>query len=77
MHERAAAARAAARARGRHTGCPPRLSGDQIRQVCSLREGGESITSLMASFAASRATIYRALQREFLEDRAADVKQAG
>lgn len=62
MHERAAAARAAARARGRHTGRPPRLSPAQARQVRALREGGESITDLVRTFAVSRATIYRALQ---------------
>ena len=61
MHERAAAARAAARARGRHTGRPPRLTPDQVRQVRSLREGGESVADLVRSFGVSRATIYRAL----------------
>ncbi len=64
MHERAAAARAAARARGRHTGRPPRLTPDQIRQVRKLRAGGESIGELVAGFGVSRATIYRALAAE-------------
>jgi len=67
MHERAAAARAAARARGRHTGRPARLSDDQARQVRSLRDGGESIADLVRSFGVSRATIYRALRQEALE----------
>ena len=62
MHERAAAARAAARARGRHTGRPPRLTGAQARQVRALRAGGESISELVRSYGVSRATIYRALQ---------------
>lgn len=62
MHERAAAARAAARLRGRHTGRPPRLTPAQGRQVRSLRDGGESIADLVTSFSVSRATIYRALQ---------------
>jgi len=62
MHERAAAARAAARLRGRHTGRPPRLTPAQTRQVRSLRNGGESIADLVTSFGVSRATIYRALQ---------------
>jgi len=62
MHERAAAAREAARLRGRHTGRPPRLSIDQMRQVRALRGGGESISDLVRSFGVSRATIYRALQ---------------
>jgi len=64
MHERAAAARAAARARGRHTGRPPRLTPDQARQLRSLRAGGESIADLVRGFGVSRATIYRALQQD-------------
>jgi len=60
MHERAAA-RDAARARGRHTGRPPRLSDVQARQVRALRTAGESIADLVRSFSVSRATIYRAL----------------
>ena len=62
MHERAAAARAAARLRGRHTGRPPRLTAAQTRQVRSLRDGGESIADLVTRFGVSRATTYRALQ---------------
>jgi len=61
MHERAAAARAAARLRGRHTGRPPRLSAAQTRQVRALRDGGETIADLVTSYSVSRATIYRAL----------------
>jgi len=62
MHERAAAARHAARLRGRHTGRPPRLSPEQVRQIRTLRDGGESINGLVAGYRVSRATIYRALQ---------------
>jgi len=62
MHERAAAARAAARLRGRHTGRPPRLTPAQARQVRALRDGGESIADLVTTYGVSRATIYRALQ---------------
>jgi len=62
MHERAAAAREAARLRGRHTGRPPQLYPDQTRQVRSLRDDGETITELIRTFRVSRATIYRALQ---------------
>lgn len=61
MHERAAARAVGARARGRHTGRPPRLSPEQVRQVRSLREGGESVADLVRSFGVSRATVYRAL----------------
>jgi DNA invertase Pin-like site-specific DNA recombinase len=62
MHERAAAARQAARLRGRHTGRPPRLTPAQARQVRSLRADGESIGELERSFGVSRATVYGALQ---------------
>ncbi len=62
MHERAAAARTAARLRGRHTGRPPRLTPAQTRQVRALRDGGETIADLVTSYSVSRATIYRALQ---------------
>jgi len=62
MHERAAAGRHAARLRGRHTGRPPRLSPEQVRQIRALRDGGESINGLVAGYRVSRATIYRALQ---------------
>ncbi|MGJ3510142.1 recombinase family protein [Enemella sp. A6] len=61
MHERAAAAREAARRRGRHTGRPAKLTPAQARQVRSLREGGETIAELVRSFGVSRATIYRVL----------------
>ena len=64
MHERAAAARAAARARGRHTGRPAKLTAAQVRQIRALRTGGESITELVAGYGVSRATIYRALRDE-------------
>ena len=77
MHERAAAARVAARARGQHTGRPPRLSADQARQVRALRAGGETVPSLMAGYAASRATIYRALRQSDSDETAAEVTSAG
>src|SRR3954469_11847768 len=43
MHERAAAARAAARARGRHTGRPPRLCEDQGPQGPELGGRGGAV----------------------------------
>lgn len=61
MHERAAAAREAARLRGRHTGRPPKLSAGQVQQLQALRAGGESINELASTFGVSRATVYRAL----------------
>ena len=61
MHERAAAAREAARRRGRHTGRPPKLSAGQVRQLQALRAAGESINDLAVTFGVSRATVYRTL----------------
>lgn len=61
INERAAEARAAAAARGKHTGRPLALTEQQRRQIRSLREAGESIPDLMESFKCSRATLYRAL----------------
>jgi len=61
MHERAAAARAAVRARGRNTGRPPKLTATQVGQVRVLRAGGSSIGEPVAGFGVSRATVYRAL----------------
>jgi len=68
MHERAAAARHAARLCGRHTGRPPRLTIDQTRQLCALRDGGESINDLVRTFGVSRATVYRALEATAIDD---------
>jgi len=62
MHERAAAAREAARLRGRHTGRPARLTPEQKRQLRALRDAGESVSGLTRVFGVSRATIYRALE---------------
>ena len=77
MHERASAARAAARARGQHIGRPTRLSGAQARQIRALRAGGEAVTGLAATFGVSRATIYRALQEVPVEQSAVEIEQAG
>lgn len=64
INERAAEARAARAARGRHVGPPRKLTADQKRQARSLREGGETIGDLCATFGCSRATLYRALGEE-------------
>jgi DNA invertase Pin-like site-specific DNA recombinase len=64
MHERAAAARQAARLRGRHTGRPSRLTDAQARQVRALRRDAETAGELMLSFGVSRATVYRVLQQD-------------
>jgi DNA invertase Pin-like site-specific DNA recombinase len=64
INERSAAAREAARERGRHVGRPAALTADQIRQLRALREDGESVQALMKTFGVSRATIYRAINGE-------------
>lgn len=61
-----AAAREAARARGRQVGPPTALTADQARQIRALRESGESVAALVATFGVSRATVYRALAEEVL-----------
>jgi len=68
MHERVAAARDAARARGRHTGRPPRLTDAHARQVhaCGPRGSRSPTSSEVRSFGVSRATIYRALSQDAL-----------
>lgn len=61
INERAADARAAAKARGQQTGRPPALSEDQARQLRSLHEAGESVVSLARTYKISRPTVYRVL----------------
>lgn len=64
INERAAEARAAAKARGRQTGRPPRLNADQQRQLRALHAAGESVADLCRSFGVSRATAYRVLDAQ-------------
>lgn len=61
IKERAAAAREAARTRGRPVGRKPVLSPEQVALARRMRANGESIGTLVATLGASRATIYRAL----------------
>jgi DNA invertase Pin-like site-specific DNA recombinase len=61
---RSAAAREAARARGRHVGRPKALTPDQERQIRALHETGETVPALMATFGVSRATVYRLLAEQ-------------
>jgi DNA invertase Pin-like site-specific DNA recombinase len=63
INERSAAAREAARERGRHVGRPAALTADQVRQLRALRQDGESVQALMKTFGVSRATIYRHQRR--------------
>jgi DNA invertase Pin-like site-specific DNA recombinase len=63
INERSAAAREAARERGKPIGRPSALTEDQARQVRALHEAGESVPSLMRTFGnVSRSTVYRALR---------------
>lgn len=62
INERAAEARAAAKARGKQTGRPKALAADQARQLRALHAAGESVADLCRSFKVSRATVYRTLE---------------
>lgn len=62
INERAADARAAAKARGKQTGRPKALTEDQQRQLRSLHAGGESVVALAKSYGISRPTVYRILE---------------
>ena len=59
IRERAAAARDAARARGRHVGRPPALTREQAEAAQTLRAGGLPIVVIASTLGVSRATIYR------------------
>ena len=60
IRERAAAAREAARARGRYTGRPRALTSDQVALARRMRSSGEPIPVIAKTLSTSRATIYRA-----------------
>lgn len=61
INERAAAAREAARARGKHTGRPKALTADQVALAQRMRDSEESVATIMQALGVSRATVYRAL----------------
>jgi DNA invertase Pin-like site-specific DNA recombinase len=60
IHERAAVARQAARARGKQTGRPRALTSDQIRLAHRMREAGESVSTICTTLRVARSTLYRA-----------------
>jgi DNA invertase Pin-like site-specific DNA recombinase len=60
IHERAAVARQAARARGKQTGRPRALTSDQIRLAHRMREAGESVSTICTALKVARSTLYRA-----------------
>ncbi|GLB65536.1 putative resolvase [Dietzia sp. NCCP-2495] len=61
--ERAAAAREAAAARGRHTGRPRSMTEDQVALAHRMKRSGESAATIAETLKISRATLYRALSR--------------
>ena len=64
IKERAAAARTAAHARGKQTGRPRALTDDQVALARRMHESGENISEISRTLGASRATVYRAFERE-------------
>lgn len=61
INERAAAAREARVGRGKRPGRKPRLTADQVALARRMRASGETISTLVSTLGASRATVYRAL----------------
>ncbi|HET9255491.1 MAG TPA: recombinase family protein [Pseudonocardiaceae bacterium] len=62
IHERAAVARQAARARGKRTGRPRVLTADRVRLAQRMREAGEPPVSVICTaLKVARSTLYRAL----------------
>jgi DNA invertase Pin-like site-specific DNA recombinase len=61
INERAAAAREAARARGKHTGRPEALTAEQVALAQRMHGNRESVPTIMQTLGVSRATVYRAL----------------
>jgi DNA invertase Pin-like site-specific DNA recombinase len=57
--ERAAAARQAARIRGRQVGRPPSLTGEQVGMTVRMRASGESVGDICRTFGIGRSTLYR------------------
>lgn len=59
IRERAAAAREAARARGKQTGRPRALTQEQAALAKKLRVSGTSVTEIASTLGVSRASVYR------------------
>ncbi len=57
--ERAAAAREAARIRGRQAGRPPALTAEQVAMTVRMRSAGESVADIGRTFGVGRSTLYR------------------
>jgi DNA invertase Pin-like site-specific DNA recombinase len=61
INERSAAAREAAKARGKRVGRKPVLDTEKVALAKRMRANGESVSTLVSTLGASRATVYRAL----------------
>lgn len=59
--ERSAAAREAARARGKQTGRPRALDANQVALARRMRETGESVPTICGTLKVGRSTLYRLL----------------
>jgi DNA invertase Pin-like site-specific DNA recombinase len=68
INERSAAARAAARARGRQVGRKRLLDSAKIEQARILRAGGQTIPEICQVLNVSRATLYRAFGQYVITD---------
>jgi len=56
-----AAAREAARSRGRQVGRPPALTAEQVALAQRMRAHGESVTTICTTLKVGRSTLYRHL----------------
>jgi DNA invertase Pin-like site-specific DNA recombinase len=63
IRERTKAGVAAAKARGRNGGRPPKLTGERADHARNLLEAGSSVSSVARSMEVSRAAVHRALER--------------
>jgi DNA invertase Pin-like site-specific DNA recombinase len=63
IRERTKAGVAAAKARGRNGGRPPKLTGERADHARNLLAAGSSVSSVARSMGVSRAAVHRALER--------------
>ena len=78
IRERTNAGLAAARARGRHGGRPPRLTADQVKTAQRLYDQKElTVGQIGDVLGVSRTTIYRALERQGAQANTAGTKRPG
>ena len=62
IRERTKAGVAAAKARGRNGGRPPRLAGERVEHATNLLAAGSSVSSVARSMGVSRSTVLRAVR---------------